>query len=537
MIGLDAKNLRYEEYKDADLARKIKKLAKLGYTALSEEHYMEITELISDLQAHYAKVKVCDFKDREKCDLALEPDLTNVLIKSRDPEELKYYWQQWYDKAGTEVRDKYKRYLELNKEAANLNGFSSGAESWLDEYDDSTFEDQLEKIFAQIRPFYEQLHAYVRYKLRQHYGDAVVAEKAPLPMHLLGNMWGQTWGEVSELLVPYPDKKALDVTDEMVKQGYTEQSMFEQADEFFQSLNMTKMPALFWEKSILKKPDDGRDLVCHASAWDFYVADDVRIKQCTRITMDQFFTAHHEMGHIQYYLQYQHQPTVYREGANPGFHEAVGDVLSLSVSSPKHLIRVGLLKDYVYDEEAKINQLLATGLDKLAFLPFAYTLDKYRWALFRGETTADDNCKFWEMREQYGGVEPPITRSNADFDAPAKYHVSADVEYLRYLVSFIVQFQFHKAACEKAGQYVAGDAEKTLINCDIYGSAEAGNAIKSMLAMGASKPWPDAMEVLTGQRKMDAGALLEYFQPLQDWLVKTNKANAAFVGWEKSQSE
>lgn len=489
------------------------------------------------MQGNYAKVKVCQYKNPSNCDLALEPEITDILIHSRDPEELKYYWQQWYDKAGTAVRDKYKRYLELNKDAAELNGFRSGAEAWLDVYDDPTFEDQLEKIFSQIRPFYEQLHAYVRYKLRQHYGDTVVSEKGPLPMHLLGNMWGQTWGEVSELLSPYPDKKELDVTDEMVKQGYTELTLFEKADEFFQSLNMTKMPELFWRNSILKKPEDGRDLVCHASAWDFFKTDDVRIKQCTRVTMDQLFTAHHEMGHIQYYLQYQHQPTVYREGANPGFHEAVGDVLSLSVATPKHLIKVGLLKDYEYDEEAKINQLFNVGLDKIAFLPFAYTLDKYRWALFRGETTTEDNCKFWEMREDYGGVAPPVTRSNADFDAPAKYHVSADVEYLRYLVSFIVQFQFHKAACEKADQYVPGHAEKTLLNCDIHGSAEAGNAIKRMLSMGSSKPWPEAMEALTGQRRMYAGALLEYFQPLQDWLIKTNLKNGAYVGWEKSESE
>lgn len=531
------KPLRYKEYTDKDLSRRIEKLADLGYAALPEEKYKELVQTTSDIEANYAKIKVCDFKDRSKCDLALEPHITDILINSRNPEELAYYWQQWYDKAGTAVRDKYKRYLELNLEAAKLNGFPSGAESWLHEYDDPTFEDQLENIFNQIRPFYNQLHAYVRHKLRQKYGESVVAEKGPLPMHLLGNMWGQTWGEVGDLLVPYPNKAKLDVTKEMMNQGYTPKIMFQKADDFFQSLNMTKMPDLFWKNSILEKPDDGRELVCHASAWDFFQKDDVRIKQCTRVTMDQFFTAHHEMGHIQYYLQYQHQPNMYRKGANPGFHEAVGDVLSLSVSTPKHLTKVGLLKDYENDEEAKVNQLMSMGLDKIAFLPFAYTIDKYRWALFRGETTTEDNCKFWQMREEYGGVEPPVVRSNKDFDAPAKYHVSADVEYLRYLVSFIIQFQFHKAACEKAGEFVPGSSEKTLLNCDIYGSAEAGNAIKAMLALGSSKPWPEAMEVLTGQRKMDAGPLLEYFQALQDWLVKYNKATGAYVGWEKSESK
>lgn len=236
---------------------------------------------------------------------------------------------------------------------------------------------------------------------------------------------------------------------------------------------------VFWDKSVLEKPSDGRDLVCHASAWDFYKQNDVRIKQCTRVTMDQFFTVHHELGHIQYYLQYQHQPYVYREGANPGFHEAVGDVLSLSVSSPKHLQKIGLLKDYQPDNEALVNQYFKSGLAKFVFLPFAYTIDKYRWGIFRGEIKPSEyNCRFWELRHKYSGIEPPVLRTENDLDASAKYHVSADVEYLRYLVSYIVQFQFHKALCEKSGQYVPGDAEKTLNNCDIYQSGEAGNALK-----------------------------------------------------------
>nr|QHO60759.1 salivary 71kDa-like protein [Sergentomyia schwetzi] len=534
-LAKELKQLNNKEFKSEDLKRQIKKLSKLGYSGLPADKYKELLEAITWMESNYAKVKVCDYKDKTKCDLALEPDLTEIFIKSLDPEELKYYWQQWYDKAGTPTRPYFDKYIELNREAAKLDGFPSGAESWLDEYEDETFEKQLETIFEQIRPLYEQLHAYVRFKLREKFGKDVVPEKGSIPMHLLGNMWAQTWSEKAEILVPFPEKKLLDVTDELVKQGYTPVSMFEKGDEFFQSLNMTKLPESFWKYSVLEKPTDGRELICHASAWDFYQNDDVRIKQCTRVTMDQFFTVHHELGHIQYYLQYHHQPSVYREGANPGFHEAVGDVLSLSVSSPKHLEKVGLLKDFKFDEEAQINQLLNMALDKMAFLPFAYTVDKYRWGVFRGEISpADYNCKFWEMRAQYGGVEPPVDRSEKDFDPPAKYHISADVEYLRYLVSFIIQFQFHQAVCEKAGQFEPNNPEKTLLNCDIYQSAEAGNAFKAMLQMGSSKPWPDAMEVLTGQRKMDAGPLIEYFRPLSEWLVKKNKELGAYVGWEKS---
>lgn len=530
----ELRTYNYRSYQDEDLQRQFKQLSKLGYAALPDEKLRELLAAVSAMESNYAKVRVCDFSDKTKCDLQLEPEITAVLEKSTNEEELKYFWLEWYNKAGTPTRADFDKYVALNKEAALLNNFTSGAESWLDDYEDDTFEQQLENIFDQIRPLYEQLHAYVRNKLRHQYGD-IVPKDGPIPMHILGNMWGQSWENIAAITAPFPSKVLLDVTGEMVKQNYTAIKIFQMGDEFFQSLNMTKLPQTFWDKSILEKPTDGRDLICHASAWDFYVKDDVRIKQCTRITMDHLFTAHHELGHIQYYLQYQNQPTIYREGANPGFHEAVGDVLGLSVSTPKHLQKIGLLKDYVFDDAAKINQLYRDALEKIIFLPFAFTLDKYRWGIFRGEIKPNEyNCRFWKLRESYSGIVPPVQRTEKDFDATAKYHVSADVEYLRYLVSFIIQFQFHKAACEIAGEYVPGDAEKILSNCDIYQSTNAGNAFKAMLSMGSSKPWPDAMEVLTGTRKMEAAAILEYFKPLEEWLINANKESGAYVGWNKT---
>lgn len=522
----------YRTFRNEDLKRRFKYLSKLGYAALPEDKFKELFRAVSSMESNYAKVKICSYRDKINCHMALDPEITELLGSSRDPEELKYYWVEWYNKAGKPTRESFQKYVDLNKESAKLNGFNSGAEVWLDEYDDPTFEQQVQDVITQIRPLYEQIHAYVRHKLRQKYGDDVVSKKGPIPIHLLGNMWGQTWEGIADFTTPFPDKMLLDVTDEMVRQGYTQLKMFQMGDDFFQSLNMTKLPQDFWDKSILEKPKDGRDLVCHASAWDFFVTDDVRIKQCTRVNMREFFVVHHELGHIQYYLQYQHLPIEYRKGANPGFHEAVGDLLSLSVSTPKHLKEVGLLKDYEEDEQVKINQFYRSGVTKFVFLPFAYTLDKYRWSIFRGEIKPEEyNCRFWQLRSEYSGVEPPVVRTEQDFDPPAKYHVASNVEYLRYFVSYVIQFQFHKAACTLAGEYVPGDPEKTLNNCDIYRSTAAGNKLKEMLSLGSSKPWPDAMEVLTGERKMNADAILEYFKPLQDWLVEENKRLGAHVGW------
>ncbi|KRT83863.1 Peptidase, partial [Oryctes borbonicus] len=374
----------------------------------------------------------------------------------------------------------------------------------------------------------------VRHKLRQKYGD-VVSEKGPIPAHLLGNMWAQTWGNIVDITLPYPNVTSPVVTQEMLSQGYTPLKMFQTANDFFVSLNLTAMPASFWEKSILEKPSDGRELVCHASAWDFY-DNDVRIKQCTRVNEEDLYTAHHEMGHIEYFLQYSTQPVAYRQGANSGFHEAVGDVISLSVSTPKHLQKISLLNHTSLDISEALNSLYKTGLDKIVFLPFGYIMDLWRWDVFAGKTPKDNwNCKWWELRHDYQGVEPPVDRSEDDFDPAGKYHTVASVPYIRYFVSFIIQFQFHRALCLKAGDYVPNDPNKPLHNCDIYRSTEAGNALGDMLQMGASKPWPDAMEVLTGQRNMDAGGLLEYFKPLQTWLEEENNKNGVFIGWEPTQ--
>lgn len=525
----------YRSFRSEDVKRRFKKLTTLDKAALPEDKFTERMEAVASMESNYAKIKLCSYRDRSNCSLTLDPEITEIMATSRDPEELKYYWVEWFDKAGKPTKPAFQKYLDLTKEMAKLNGYDNGADLWLKEYDDPTFEQQVERVMTQIKPLYEQIHAYVRFKLREKYGSEVVSETGPIPMHLLGNLWGQVWENIADFTTPFPEKKLLDVTAEMNKQGYTPLKMFHMGDDFFQSLNMTKLPQDFWDKSILEKPTDGRNLVCHASAWDFFATDDVRIKQCTRVNMREFFVVHHELGHIQYYLQYQHQPIEYRLGANPGFHEAVGDLLSLSVSTPKHLKKIGLLKDYEEDDQMRINQFYRSGVTKFVFLPFAYTMDKYRWSLFRGEIQPDEyNCKFWELRSQFSGVEPPMRRTEDDFDAPAKYHVSADVEYLRYFVSYVIQFQFHRAACRLAGQYVPGDPEKTLNDCDIYESVEAGNKIKEMLSLGSSKPWPDAMEVLTGEREMSADAILEYFKPLYDWLVEENKFLGAHVGWTAS---
>lgn len=506
-----------------DMRRQFHKIMDIGTSALQDIGKLEeLNKILSEMESIYSKAKVC-LSDSE-C-LPLDPDITREFENSRDEERLRRLWVGWRDQTGKEMKALYKLFVDLSNEAVRTLGYQDTGAYWRSWYETATFEQDVQQLFDELRPFYRQLHAYVRRRLRAQYGERVFPQSGHIPAHLLGNMWAQQWNSLQDLLMPFPDKPIFDVTPELVRQNYTAVRIFEVADQFFQSLGLIKMPAEFWEKSMLEKPK-GRDVVCHASAWDFFNGKDFRVKQCTEITMDHFSTAHHEMGHIEYYLQYKDQPVVYRGGANPGFHEAVGDVISLSVETPKHLHKIGLLPTVVDDNEADINFLLAMALQKIAFLPFGFLIDQWRWSVFRGETTSENyNKKWWELRCDLQGVSPPVTRKDesGDFDPGAKYHIPANVPYIRYFVSFVLQFQFHKALC------AAANHTGPLHQCDIYNSTEAGDKLHAMLKKGSSEIWTGPLQALTGTTNMSAQPLIEYFQPLMTYLEQVNGQD---VGWE-----
>uniref|UniRef100_A0AAR5P344 Angiotensin-converting enzyme n=1 Tax=Dendroctonus ponderosae TaxID=77166 RepID=A0AAR5P344_DENPD len=380
----------WQRFSDYSLRRQFQKYSVLGVAALPEEKVKQLETIISDMQAIYSKAKICPNgqkpEDGAECTLSLEPELTQILSTSKDPEELKHVWLGWRNAVGAKCRGLYKQYVDLSNDAAKLNNFTDTSEYWLNDYEDANFKASVQSLWKQLQPLYLQIHAYVRTKLRQKYGD-IVSERGPIPIHLLGNMWGQSWNNIGDLMLPYPDVKKDNLTAELLKQNYSVTKIFRTAEAFFKSINLTAMPESFWTNSILEKPSD-RDIVCHASAWDFQDGKDFRIKQCTEVTDEQLITAHHEMGHVEYFLQYKEQPLKFREGANDG---------------------------------------------KITFLPFGYLMDLWRWDVFSGKTAPEDyNCKWWELREKYQGVEPPLDRSEEDFDPGAKYHIISDVPYLRY---------------------------------------------------------------------------------------------------------
>ncbi|XP_044303199.1 angiotensin-converting enzyme isoform X2 [Varanus komodoensis] len=521
--GHQARKYDFTDFRDPSIKRILKKLSDIERAALPEQELKEYNQILSEMETIYSVAKFCS--DEKDCK-ALDPELTDTMAQSRDYDELLRTWKGWRDASGVKIRSLYTKYVQLSNKAARLNGHADNGAFWRSLYEMPNFEVDLENIWNQLQELYFHLHAYVRRALYKKYGKDHINLRGPIPAHLLGNMWAQSWANIFDLVMPFPNAAKVDATPAMKRQGWTPKKMFEQSDSFFQSLGLIPMPPEFWEKSMLEKPADGREVVCHASAWDFYNRRDFRIKQCTVVNMDDLITVHHEMGHVQYFLQYKDQPISFRDGANPGFHEAIGDVMALSVATPKHLYSIKLLDQIEDNEESDINYLMSIALDKIAFLPFGYLMDQWRWKVFDGRIPEGEyNQQWWNLRLKYQGLCPPVSRSEADFDPGAKFHIPANVPYVRYFVSFVIQFQFHQALCKAAGH--TGPLHK----CDIYQSKEAGRILGNALKLGYSKPWPEVMQLITGQPNMSAEALLTYFEPLKNWLVNKNKENNETLGW------
>jgi peptidyl-dipeptidase A len=426
---------------------------------------------------------------------------------------------------GAPMRQRYARMVELGNQGSKELGYADVGALWRSNYDmpPDAFAKELDRLWEQLRPLYLSLHAYVRGQLAKKYGKDVVPPNGPIPAHLLGNIWAQEWNNVYDLMDSPKPAQSFDLTKILQERKTDPKGMVKYGENFFLSLGFPPLPQTFWERSLFTKPAD-RDVVCHASAWDVDSKDDLRVKMCIQITEEDFRTIHHELGHNFYQRAYNTQPPLFQNSANDGFHEAVGDTIALSVT-PEYVKKIGLIET-VPPASGDTDYLLQQALEKVAFLPFGLVIDKWRWQVFSGQVKPEQyNKAWWDLREKYQGVAPPVARTEADFDPGAKYHVPANVPYMRYFLARIYQFQFQRALCKEAG------VEGPLHRCSIYGNKKAGEKLNAMLSMGASKPWPDALEVLTGQREADATALADYFAPLKTWLDEQNKKNGYPVGW------
>jgi peptidyl-dipeptidase A len=481
----------------------------------------ELAQVLASLDGDYGKGKWCPGSGDSKC-----LDVTAVgklMATSRDAEELKRAWIGWHA-VGAPMRQRYARMVELGDKGSQELGFTDVGSLWRSNYDmpPDDFAKEVDRLWEQLRPLYLSLHAYVRGQLVKKYGNIVPAS-GPIPAHLLGNIWAQEWNNIYPLMDSPKPAESYDLTKILQDRHTDPKGMVRYGEAFFTSLGFAPLPATFWERSLFTKPAD-REVVCHASAWDVDSKDDLRIKMCIQIDAEDFTTIHHELGHNFYQRAYNTQPPLFQNSANDGFHEAVGDTIALSVT-PEYLKQIGLLET-VPPASGDIDYLLNQALAKVAFLPFGLVIDKWRWEVFSGQVKPDRyNKEWWDLRVKYQGVVPPVARTEADFDPGAKYHVPANVPYMRYFLARILQFQFQRALCREAGY------QGPLHRCSIYGNKVAGKKLDEMLSLGASKPWQEALYTLTGEKQMDATALADYFAPLKTWLDEQNKAHNYPVGW------
>ena len=519
-MQLAKESTRFKDLKmPADLARQFQLLRlSLPLAAPSNpKEARELTEIASKMEGMYGSGKYCP----EPANCMDLDQLSDILRTSTDPKQLLDAWRGWRT-ISVPMRPLYERYVVLANQGARELGFADMGAMWRSKYDMSpdAFITETDRLWDQVKPLYLALHAYVRWKLREKYGDIVPAH-GPIPADLLGNMWAQEWENIYPLVAPKDADPGYDLTANLKAKNTQPLDMVRYGEHFFTSLGFAPLPKTFWERSMFVKPRD-RDVVCHASAWDIDSVDDLRLKLCIEINAEDFSTVHHELGHNFYQRAYDQQPFFFRDGANEGFHEAIGDTIALSVT-PEYLHKIGLLEN-VPDSSKDIGLLLYKALEKVAFLPFGLMIDKWRWEVLNGQVAPDHyNENWWKLRLQYQGIAPPVPRSEADFDPGAKYHVPANYSYTRYFLADILQFQFHRALAKAAG------CTAPLNRCSIYDSQAAGEKLNAMLEMGASKPWPEALEVLTGQKQMDATAILDYFAPLKKWLDEQNRGKP--VGW------
>ena len=453
-------------------------------------------------------------------------DASNVLASSRDPVTLRAIWEGWRTVSGP-MKDDYEKLAQLSNAGAQGLGYKDTGALWRSGYDmdADAFAGETDKLWNQVAPFYKNLHCYVRRKLNEKYGDSVQPKFGPIRADLLGNMWAQDWSNIYDVVAPKNVRSSYSLDKLLTSKKYDAKKMIKTGEGFYTSLGFAPLPATFWERSLITRPRD-REVVCHASAWDVDNMSDVRVKMCTQVNGEDFYTVHHELGHNFYQRAYAGQPYLFKNGANDGFHEAIGDFIGLSSVTPTYLNQIGLL-DKVPDSREDIPYLLKMALQKIAFLPFGVEVDRWRWEVFSGKISkAEYNRRWWTLVNQYQGLVAPGERPASAFDPGAKYHVAASVPYTRYFLAEILQFQFQRAACQQMGW------KGPLHRCSIYNEKAVGERLNAMLAMGQSKPWPDALQAFTGQREMDATAISDYFAPLNAWLEEENKGQTC--GWEGS---
>ncbi|XP_043280553.1 angiotensin-converting enzyme-like isoform X2 [Venturia canescens] len=520
---------KLNSYRDDSLpaARMIRLLCR--GPAYSADQILAFTNVSHELMTRYASLQVCRTEmGHWKCYHG-EPDLKIFMSKSRNESELRWAWTSWRNEMSG-VKKLFEFSINLQNSAARNNGYSDIGACWREELEISNLEDFIENLYGKVEHLYRLLHAVVRFRLHQLYPEAVHPHR-PIPAHLLGDLWSQNWSSLIDLILS-KEENFLHITESLLRKNYTVKAMVEHAEDYYVSLGFPQLSREFWSRSIFTE-NNSTEANCHATAVNMFEQNDYRVIACLGINAYDFNVIHHEIGHIQYYMAYEKQPTIFQNGVNSAFHEAIGDSVMLGVMTPQHLQRLGLAEDAILTND--LGLLLSQALAKLPELPYALLMDKWRWKVFAAEENSSSyNSLWWKMHKRYMGIEPPSPRDDSFFDPSAKFHIISNTPYVRYFLGNILQYQLFDGMCEAGLTGRIGDPKFSmeLHRCDIYGSKKATKRLRSLMSRGSSIGWREWILATSGSPEITARSLLRYYEPIKKWLENEIRRHRIPVGWE-----
>jgi len=524
-----------DNFENVDLKRQIKLLKDIRTLHLDFPSFVTLSNSLQVMKNFTTEKIVCSYENPRLCNMGLLPEIKERFKNSQDPNELEYYWKAWRDEMGVRMLENLRTYIELYKESSMQNRYTKPSHQWYSKFENPHLINEMTDIMVRLKPIYVELHSYIRRILRETYGDHIVEQHGAIPQHLLDQTLVQAWSYRSILKDPYPDKKLPNIKQHLKEQEFTSLKMVEMADDFFNSLGFDPMQRAFWSDYVKMIPDSQAGPDCKSEVFDFYRI--VGLKYCPKPNFKKFIQVHGDMASVHYINEKSPLPFGLRDEACPGFGKALGEAAVLACSTPNHIQGTRILeREYNYDDERSLNRIFRLGVHTLLQIPFYYIHERIWTDLLDGWVTLDNaNCKYWEYMLEYMGVDPPSDRTNINLDFGYRFyeHLDERKPHSAKFVSEILGYQFYKGLCEISGQYRKNDPNLVLQNCDFFGSVEAGDALKEIMRSGAKRPWYDIITPVTGTRKLDAEALLEFYEPLYQWLRENNIRHRTPVGWHK----
>ncbi|XP_055851142.1 angiotensin-converting enzyme-like [Episyrphus balteatus] len=529
-IVKESKQYDDSKFVDPELKYVFKIIRKSAEEAiLGEEKFVELFASMGMLEELASDKDIPAYRNNS-VELAFFPDIQDIFAKSQDPEELKYYWTTWRAKNGAWAIGHFVNLVKSLKEAAALTEITP-LEFWLHDYNIT----EMRKVVKQIRPLYNQLHAFIRNRLYQRYGDLVIKPNGPIPHHLFEQVLAQAWTPGSIIDDMYPHKD-LPPYDEILKQNdFDTLKMFKMADKFYQSLGFNSIPEEYWG-SHFKMNSDEDEGDCKPTIFD--MSPNVYMQYCQKMDFRKFLQAHGYMGEVYYAREKVDLPVYYFDAHYLQF--PVGEAVVLSASTPKHLSAIGLVTDFKFTEEVKMNRLLRMGIHTLLNMPVYYIHTKVMYDLFAGTVDMTDlNKHYWKLMEKHAGVAPPVDRGDEAYDFPFKFYTElTENKQASKFMTEVLGYQFYEKLCEISEQYSRLDKSEPINNCDFYGNKKAGDALKKMMKLGSSKPMREVLETMFPEDpSVSAESLIEYYAPMKSWLVKMNSEQNVRTGWLHSDKK